>query len=821
MFSYDVRFFSNDDSICIKNNDLKSFKYETTKKLEDSIYDHGKRNYCERRGGLWRSQKVPHFRRLESKLRELTVLACEWSSDTLATLVFSTGAIAHITIKTSTLDITQILFDRYCVGKLIGQTVSDVVYCRSHILFVHPEKVATLVVFGKINSNNVPTRISDREPHLQSLELGGSSRRTERQVSSCENGNSVRILVWCTNVAEPAPWTPVIEDHANLHLYHIDGQQVSLIAYHQLESETLFAQISHRNWNIIHIVEQASCHKSGVELIWIRFDIPKSDRVTQLSTLDETVTHAVLPSPARLARRSPCDQRLLAACVDGSVHILHHISGLTHSIRAGFIATDVIWAGELVVVSEESGRLQCFDRALSLLHHHTKCLDLTSYFRESRRIQILATHSFGSGSLILAMFNGGPLSLLRINHPRLIKSWLKLSRPSNAIELLRTLDWETEGDECLHGISEVITSTLRRSFDVNSESAIQGALAVYLAPNATLPPSAVKYAPPVHDLARKFFHHLLRRGRIETAMSLAVELEAWDLFMDARWAASRAGLEDLAREAAACVAHYAPNHTDGPGSECSDSCSQCSSQSTDSEVERSAIEKRKMNPPPLPRVQLPPHPTIPVPITHNEAPSTTSIRPNLHQYLDKDDTIYIKNAEQMLGMKQSQQNRWNSVDVLNYSRINEGSKKSGELQQYGKVSTHFNHLFPDLPTYRFNSGVHSSNANFNERYRQDKTVWTGPKPLEKNKVKFSDTVTVAVVPTQTQSDVARELADSLPLCPPNKYLTAFTPQAQSTQARGHDLPSRSIYPNDDAHSATFASSSTNPPKIKVVHFGMV
>ncbi|CAH2209445.1 jg23688, partial [Pararge aegeria aegeria] len=63
------------------------------------------------------------------------------------------------------------------------------------------------------------------------------------------------------------------------------------------------------------------------------------------------------------------------------IHVVHHITGLTHSTRAGFIATDVRWAGELIVATEEAGRLQCFDRALSLLHHHTKCLDLTSYMR--------------------------------------------------------------------------------------------------------------------------------------------------------------------------------------------------------------------------------------------------------------------------------------------------------------------------------------------------------------------------------------------------------------------------------------------------------
>lgn len=54
-----------------------------------------------------------------------------------------------------------------------------------------------------------------------------------------------------------------------------------------------------------------------------------------------------------------------------------------------------------------------------------------------------------------------------------------------------------------------------------------------------------------------------RRGRIEKALSLAVDLAAWDLFADARWAANKHNLPHLAEEAGACAAHYA--RLDRPG----------------------------------------------------------------------------------------------------------------------------------------------------------------------------------------------------------------------------------------------------------------
>lgn len=99
---------------------------------------------------------------------------------------------------------------------------------------------------------------------------------------------------------------------------------------------------------------------------------------------------------------------------------------------------------------------------------------------------------------------------------------------------------------------------------------------------------------------------------------------------------------------------------------------------------------------------------------------------------------------------------------------------------------------------------------------------------EKNKVKFSDTITVAVVPEISRKekiinfndrmkrkpfsgmmDPRRELAESLPLCHPNDdYLKDFSPVVERERLR--EGPSTSK-PNDDK----------KKPAIKVVHFGVV
>ncbi|XP_063621776.1 uncharacterized protein LOC134793990 isoform X2 [Cydia splendana] len=672
MYSYNVKFLTCDESITLKNGDFKSFKYETKKKSEESVYDSGKRSFCERRGGHWTAVNPRQLRKLEANFRERTAVYCEWLNENLIVIVFSSGAIAYLTVKPSTLDVTQILFDRYVVGKISGQSVTGVAFCKSHLLFTHTDRTATLITFGKSVPTAQPCRIKDRDPHIQTVELGGS-RRTERRVSWCESsgpGSGVLVLVWGAAAVEPAPWSPALEDQANLHLYLIRGQQMSLLAYHQLENETLCAEISSTNDNIIHVIEQTACHK---------------------------------------------------------------------------VATDVRWAGSLILAASDG--LQCFDSALTALPHPPH---LSNILREPRRMHLLGTRSERGGPLVLASFSGGPLALIRVSHPELTTAWIRLGRPSNAISLLRALDWDAEGGVGLRAAAALVRGALRGALAPEAEARAQAALGAYLAPRAPHAPNALKYAPAVHDLARKFFHHLLRRGRVEKALSLCVDLAAWDLCMDARWAATRAGQPALAAEAIA----LATTIDNCPESVCSDSCSQCSSDSSSSTQ------------PPLPRPPLPS--LLPVPTTPTH-PTTTSIRPNLHQYLEKNNTIWNTDVKD---------------DWPNDYRRESANDYRSSIEVIPRPDAHFRHLYQtelreESPNtmYRYNGYRPGSSE------RTIKVDGYERQKPEKNKVKFSDTVTIAVVASEGNvGSVARELADSLPLCAPHNYLAAFAPHAPAPHA---------------------------------------
>ncbi|XP_004925601.2 WD repeat-containing and planar cell polarity effector protein fritz isoform X2 [Bombyx mori] len=825
MINYHIKYITSSETLHLKSSDFKCFKYETKKRAEESIYGSSKRNYCELRGGHWRSPRPRQIQKLESKLRDKNVIACEWTNEQLVTIIFSSGVIAYLTVKQDTLDISQILFDRYFVGKLPGHTVTNVVLSKSHILFTFVDRIATLVTFKK-KTSNVPCKIVDKEPLLQTIELGGASRRTDRHVSWCENNDLLWTLVWSVTPAEPAPWSPVLEDHANLHLYQISGQNMNLLVYHRLENETLVAELSHKRDRIIHIVDQTASQKNCVTLRWMRYEVTES-HTPKLQVSPENVTRLALPAPARVARRAPCDSRLVAACIDGSVHVAHHTAGLTHSTKAGFIATDVRWAGELVIAIEENGRIQCFDRALSLLNHHIKFLDLAADLSDAKRMKVLATLNAKCGPILLATFTGGPLALIHITHPRLITAWIRARRTSSAVALLRAMDWEHEGNDCLWAVNKLICASLRSGAEaVAGEGAAEAALGAWLAPRVPHAHAARRYASPLHDLARKFFHHLLRRGRVEKALSLGVELAAWDLFRDARWAAARRAPR-LQHEAELLARALRPRHcTD---SECSESCSCSSCSNSDDDTSASSETK----PPPLPRVALPDHSTLlPVPASQPEPSSTNSIRPNLHQYLERDSTIWHRAIQDDTYLKTpsadrlkpilSQSSKWHSVEGLATHRpptkhslaaISEGTVMPSRSvidivpRPYDEriAMSHFKHLYQtelkeEAPNtlYRYQNNNYQPSLNYAlEDRAYSNNVQRTVNRTEKNKVKFSDTVTIAVMSDPPGSpDSARELADSLPLCPPHNYLSAFTPQ-------------------------TPEAAPQKPSKIKVVHFGMV
>lgn len=171
-------------------------------------------------------------------------------------------------------------------------------------------------------------------------------------------------------------------------------------------------------------------------------------------------------------------------------------------------------------------------------------------------------------------------------------------------------------------------------------------------------------------------------------------------------------------------------------------------------------------------------PTVmPVPITHTDPPSTHSIRPNLHQYLDRDNTIwttnvddsYLKINQEKIKPILSQSVRWHSVDNMLNTRHNSMhtlasisevvSKPTSTVvdiiprTQDDRMTSHFRSVYQTelreeapSPMYRYHSNNNFHPSSINDRsHKYDSAADKPNRTTEKNKVKFSDTVTIAVV----------------------------------------------------------------------------
>lgn len=197
-----------------------------------------------------------------------------------------------------------------------------------------------------------------------------------------------------------------------------------------------------------------------------------------------------------------------------------------------------------------------------------------------------------------------------------------------------------------------------------------------------------------------------------------------------------------------------------PDSDCSDSCSDCSSSSCSNyDAETNVLlEITKTKPPPLPRVALLPT-LLPVPITQPEPLSTNSIRPNLHQYLERDNTIWnteVKNIQTSHDLKpilSTQSAKWHENGLpykapIKIVQINEPNKTVIDLIPRAHEASHFKHVFQTElredatnTLYRYQNYPTGKDRAYRNEYSTERQV----SRMEKNKVKFSDTVTIAVV----------------------------------------------------------------------------
>ncbi|XP_058822188.1 WD repeat-containing and planar cell polarity effector protein fritz [Topomyia yanbarensis] len=616
----ELRFWSTKEDISIKDTDLGAIKY-TEKKLENakSIYLDGKKQYFESRGFKWNvDNKKPNklrnaLRLLEEELRQKRIVFCKWKNNVILQIMLSNGLLIHVSINSFNGDINRVYFDKYFIGKLLTEHITDVIITRTHILISYNENQITFVHLQKptAKKNNLE-KIGLMDPKIYSVIIGGPTARKIPKHLVCSSSQDL-VIVWTkSSQNEVYPWRPTVkdQDRANLHVYKLNGSKMELICYYWTEYDPISVDFSLMNGFQVHSVEQKVSKKGDVTIDSCIYQIHK----TKMRRV--AVTSIPLQTQVCCNSFSPDHEKLMLGCIDGSIVLFDEGRGITHLVKAAFIPMFVSWHSDssVVMVANEKGQFQCFDIALSCVRTQlvsedvvpSSILDLSNYFVHPSNLAKLCwskkpeitehceKYAITDSFLMLA-FENGPIGCLRfvgstglkgdvhtsgLTADVLIHKYISLNQVEKAINILLSLNWDTYGAMCLLSLHRIANYIFKQPLGMERELQLQKALGSFLVPVKPLCyETEVEFGDQVNDITLRFFHYLLRNKSYNKAFSLAIDINDADLFLKLHDKAKSDGDVELSKEALKKVDDINRICTDRSDSEhslCSNSsCSLC------------------------------------------------------------------------------------------------------------------------------------------------------------------------------------------------------------------------------------------------------
>uniref|UniRef100_T1JGE4 SAYSvFN domain-containing protein n=1 Tax=Strigamia maritima TaxID=126957 RepID=T1JGE4_STRMM len=536
-------------------------KGETSFYSGDQIYYEEKKNYTESRGVVWTlSNKRPE--KLRDALKELEelfstsrCLSLEWKNQSTIQLVFSNSIFVYIFINIATGDIEKISFDKYLVGKIHSDHIVDVVSSTDGIVFSYVEPKLIRIQFNKkqtLETNKKIEKLSAVDPKITSLDLlGPTGRRLERKLSRSSN-NDFLLVWWRISSNEVWPWTPLTieKERANLQVYTINGSKIELACYCRTETEPLMAKFSQLHTHHIITVELKSTHKGEISIERCIYEVT----TTKLQRV--ACTSIPLKSNAVCQAHNFQEDRLLLGCEDC---LFDDYRQVTQTTKLNFVPSTISWHSNdtIVLVASAHGHIQCFDQSLNninlkILSEYESTpspyLDLTQYFKYQPTLTKIVWNPtpvtdhppidrvilvFEKGSLACLQFQLGILSRGCLTPMELISHYIKHRQLDEAVGLLSSLNWNTDSQTCFYCLTFIVNHLLRMPFTTAVDAQLEASLGSFYAPIRPLTKVVVlEYRERLGNLARKFFHHLLRHEKLEKASLLAVDIGCRDLFRD-------------------------------------------------------------------------------------------------------------------------------------------------------------------------------------------------------------------------------------------------------------------------------------------------
>ena len=135
---------------------------------------------------------------------------------------------------------------------------------------------------------------------------------------------------------------------------------------------------------------------------------------------------------------------------------------------------------------------------------------------------------------------------------QIINQHLQSNNYQAALLFMNQMDWPTQGETIMIGINKTFHKLFRLpKLTKENETWMEMCLGLFYAPNRPIPDETIdEFSEQVHDIARKFFHRLLRHSQVGKAFKLAVDINDYDLFMDIyHFATNKGNMQDLAEAA--------------------------------------------------------------------------------------------------------------------------------------------------------------------------------------------------------------------------------------------------------------------------------
>lgn len=250
-------------------------------------------------------------------------------------------------------------------------------------------------------------------------------------------------------------------------------------------------------------------------------------------------------------------------------------------MKTGIYLCILHFCSALLVIANERSQLQCFDIALSCVKNQilsedttpSNFLDLSNHFTHQPKLTKLCwakkpdlSHQRGAfaqldcfllllfdKAIATAKFIGGTgirgdFHTSGYTADVFIHLYISLNQIEKAINVLLSLNWDNYGAMCLLSLHKIANFVFSNQ-SPEGEDLLERALSSFYIPVKPLcSETENEFGENVDDIARRFFHYLIRSKSFEKAFRLAIDLNDKDLFILLQKCAKACNFQELELE---------------------------------------------------------------------------------------------------------------------------------------------------------------------------------------------------------------------------------------------------------------------------------